>query len=281
MQAAWRRAWLARGVDVTDGIGRGAALVIAPHPDDETFGCGVVVLRKRDQGTPVTVAIVTDGGGSHGGDEQTAVRVARQREAEARTACRRLGVDDDHLVFLGFRDGAVGNDVDSLAARLRELLDERRPAQVFVPVSCDGHTDHNATNRALRLALARRSRPDAATVCAAPDQPGGRVDPEVWEYPISLWAHWPYTRVRDGRRGRLRRALLAPFARLRDARPRLVRVDGYRDRKAAAMAAYASQTGPRAADEAPALTDAFVRSFLGPHEVFLPFRALGHLNDGC
>ena len=57
----------------------------------------------------------------------------------------------------------------------------------------------------------------------------------------------------------------------------MVLIDGYRERKAAAIAAYRSQMGERAAGEAPALSDRFVRSFLGRHEVLLPFGALGHL----
>jgi len=38
-----------------------SALVLAPHPDDETLGCGATILRKRAAGTPVHVLIVTDG----------------------------------------------------------------------------------------------------------------------------------------------------------------------------------------------------------------------------
>ena len=34
-------------------------LVIAPHPDDETIGCGGTLLRHRDHGDEISCVIVT------------------------------------------------------------------------------------------------------------------------------------------------------------------------------------------------------------------------------
>ena len=36
-------------------------LIIAPHPDDEVIGCGGVILNYLEQGSDVTVVIVTNG----------------------------------------------------------------------------------------------------------------------------------------------------------------------------------------------------------------------------
>ena len=47
--------------DETSTTGTRSALVLAPHPDDETLGCGATILRKVAAGTPVHVLVVTDG----------------------------------------------------------------------------------------------------------------------------------------------------------------------------------------------------------------------------
>ena len=260
VQSGWRRAWLARGVDITADIGRGGALVVAPHPDDETFGCGVAVLRKRDRGEPVTVVLASDGRHSHGGNADAAARLAAERDIEVRRACARLGVPDEDIVRLDLPDGGLEAEVDVLADRAGELIGRLRPRHVFTPVSCDGHVDHNAANLAVQRALAD----------------GGR-SVEVLEYPIWLWTHWPWTRVRGATPGVLRRGLVDPVTRLREARPLLVDTEGYRIRKAEAIAEYVSQVRPGPAGEPPALSAAFVDRFLGRHEVFLPFGALRHL----
>ena len=51
--------------DLTDVVATRSALVLAPHPDDETIGCGATILRKVAAGTPVTVFVATDGRHSH------------------------------------------------------------------------------------------------------------------------------------------------------------------------------------------------------------------------
>lgn len=39
----------------------GRVLVLAPHPDDEVFGCGGAIMQHLAQGDEVTVIILTDG----------------------------------------------------------------------------------------------------------------------------------------------------------------------------------------------------------------------------
>ena len=79
--------------------------MLAPHPDDETIGCGATIARKRAQSTEVEVWIATDGRGSaSAGDVRTKV-AAREHEAPARaprsvstrSACTFFGVEDGTL----------------------------------------------------------------------------------------------------------------------------------------------------------------------------------------
>ena len=37
--------------------------MLSPHQDDETIGCGLLMAEKASRGTPVTVAVATDGRG--------------------------------------------------------------------------------------------------------------------------------------------------------------------------------------------------------------------------
>src|SRR5215203_6825970 len=56
-------------------------LVLAPHPDDETLGCGGIIPLHLQAGDDVRIAIVTDGRRSHaGGLDADAMAALRARE---------------------------------------------------------------------------------------------------------------------------------------------------------------------------------------------------------
>src|SRR5205807_10066741 len=59
-QRAWLRALVFKSRDWTAASERRSCLVLAAHPDDETFACGATIRRKTSAGTPVTVLIATD-----------------------------------------------------------------------------------------------------------------------------------------------------------------------------------------------------------------------------
>jgi hypothetical protein len=71
-------------------IGRGVALVLAAHPDDEVLGCGGAILRHVEAGDPLHVVIVTDGGhrDDTAGDSDAYIA---QRQQESRDAAALLG----------------------------------------------------------------------------------------------------------------------------------------------------------------------------------------------
>ncbi len=85
-----------------------SAVVFAPHPDDETLGCGGMILQKNQVGARVRIVFMTDGSQSHARFLAPA-ELARLRQEEARAAGKALGVDEDDLFFLGFPDGELKN----------------------------------------------------------------------------------------------------------------------------------------------------------------------------
>jgi glycosyltransferase involved in cell wall biosynthesis/LmbE family N-acetylglucosaminyl deacetylase/uncharacterized coiled-coil protein SlyX len=127
--------------DPTDLTGK-RVLVLAPHPDDETFGCGGSLALHAGAGDPVKVVFLT--GGSRGDssgtvDQQTYLQI---REEEARRACSRLGVYD--LEFWGCEDRKLA-ECPGVLSRIIGLLDDYRPGLVYAPSALEFHPDHRAT----------------------------------------------------------------------------------------------------------------------------------------
>ena len=80
--------------------GGGTALVLAPHPDDESLGCGGLIAEACARGHPPVVAVLTDGTMSHpSSPSHPAPRLKALREAEARAAVESLGLSPDRLHF--------------------------------------------------------------------------------------------------------------------------------------------------------------------------------------
>lgn len=112
-------------------------LVIAPHPDDETIGCGGTLLRLKSEGFDLAWMIVT------GITEEAGWKagVVKCRRAEIQTVADMTGFD--HVFELGFP--AAGLDTvpgRSLIGAFEKVFREFQPEQVFVPNRSDVHTDH-------------------------------------------------------------------------------------------------------------------------------------------
>lgn len=123
--------------------------VIVAHPDDETFGCGSLILHAKASGAQVGVVCATRGEAgerSDGGDEP----LATVRERELRAAADVLGVD--RLDLLDFADSAMdgepgpdtlcGTDRADVAAAVRDVVQAYGPDLVVALDASDGHRDH-------------------------------------------------------------------------------------------------------------------------------------------
>jgi len=141
---------------------RGSRVVIlAPHPDDETLGCGALIASARRRGILVAVISLTDGQASHPGSRRwPPAALARVRRAELRRAMARLGQTQAHLRFMGRHDGRLGAQGSALA--LRRILNALRPTTVLVTSPRDHHSDHQAAYR-LAVAATYSTRIDLAS----------------------------------------------------------------------------------------------------------------------
>ncbi len=140
-------------------IGGSAALILAPHPDDESLGCGGLIAAACDRGRPPEVVFVTDGTGSHPRSRQFPPgRLRATREAEARAALRELNLTRDHVTFLRLRDTAAphrGARFDRAVETIAAIARRRRCGSIFAPWRNDPHSDHLATH--LMAAAAART----------------------------------------------------------------------------------------------------------------------------
>ncbi len=117
------------------------ALIIAPHPDDETLGAGGLIASHRQRGFPVTVVAVTDGEAAY----LDAPDLAPIRRREQDEAVRALGVDQP-ITRLALPDSAVAAHEAELGHLLAKLV---APGMlVLAPWTHDFHPDHEACGRA-------------------------------------------------------------------------------------------------------------------------------------
>lgn len=120
------------------------ALIIAPHPDDETLGAGGLIVNLRKRGIEVTVAAVTDGENAYGG--MLGLGSIRRREQEE--ALQILGVSPEHIIRLGLPDRCVSEYEAELVDRILPLTDAE--CHLIASWTGDFHPDHEACGRAAK-----------------------------------------------------------------------------------------------------------------------------------
>ena len=219
----------------------GATAVLAPHPDDESLGCGGLLALLADAGAPTRVVVVTDGCRSHPNSAtHPAERLRAVREAEARAAVAALGLDEDAVTFLAHPDcGLPDEGTAAFADAARQLAEALDGVEtVVVPWRRDPHCDHVGT---------------WALACAAAAQ---MAEPPRWiEYPVWAWPHAATDVAPQDGEARVWRLDIAPVL----------------DRKRAAVAAHRSQTTDLIDDDPDGFTLApdMLAHFERPWELFL------------
>lgn len=214
-------------------------LILAPHPDDESLGCGGLIAAASAAGLAPVVAVLTDGAGSHPGSRSHPPAVlAALRAQEARQALALLGVARSDMFLLGYPDTrlpAHGPDFETAVQKLAWIALGQGCGVVVSPWRYDPHCDHEA----------------AAEMAA---ELVGRTGLALRHYPVWAWLRDPEHRLAgtelDGWR---------------------FEIDPYAAAKREAIAAHASQRGEIIQDS-PAgfvLPAALLEIFDRPYEVFL------------
>jgi LmbE family N-acetylglucosaminyl deacetylase/glycosyltransferase involved in cell wall biosynthesis len=243
----WAQVVLAR--NATEILVRGTALVLSPHPDDETIGCGLLLAHMARRGHSTSVALATDGGGGWycAAPRPTAEGIVEIRHGEWHRALDALDVPRQGRFEFGFPDGTLSDHEGEVADRIGDLLRSLSPSQVFVTKPDDPHPDHRALARATRRAVI-----DVYGCDTGPGPFGGReqipghlltgLPPEVYTYRVypggGLWPDGHPSRATPG-------MTVLQFARsvfgLLRRRPLILRAARSGSDKTAAIDAYESQ----------------------------------------
>jgi LmbE family N-acetylglucosaminyl deacetylase len=143
--------------------------VVVAHPDDETFGCGSLLLHAARAGAVTAVTCATRGEAGEVADRVTvpAGGLAALRERELREAAALLGVR--RVDLLGFGDSGMDGPAGPgtvAGAGAEELLDAVdasvaafRPDVLVTLDGGDGHRDHVRVRDATLAVAQRRGLP--------------------------------------------------------------------------------------------------------------------------
>jgi len=210
-------------------------VVIAAHPDDESLGAGGLMARAAGEGIPVHVIVATNGDRSHPHSPTTTrqqLAAIRRKELEAAVACL---ASTATVEFLDLPDGALGDHVDELSARI-EAASDGEGTLIVAPWRNDGHGDHEAAGGA------------ASTVARG-------TGAQLLEYPVWMWL---WAAPDDG---------TVPWREF----VTLQLTEREADTKARAIQCHTSQNGPLsdAAGDETLLSTGFREYFSRPFEVFV------------
>ncbi len=155
----------------------GATVVVAPHPDDESLGCGGVLALLAEAEKSPKVIVVTDGSRSHPNSKShPQEKLAELRERETLLATEALGLRSDSVHFLRYRDCGLppleSQAFTAAAERCAGLLEMLGIESIFVPWRRDPHCDHELTWQLFHAAVRQLS-----------------TAPRWLEYPVWAWEH--------------------------------------------------------------------------------------------
>jgi LmbE family N-acetylglucosaminyl deacetylase len=129
-----------------------SVIVLAPHPDDEVFGCGGTLKQLQADGADIHILILTDGVLADEWEDLPAEIASKKRyakklnrQSESIAASSVLGYPTPR--FLGFQDGQLLME-DSLLPTLQTHVEAISPDLVLAPSIWEMHRDHRAVAQA-------------------------------------------------------------------------------------------------------------------------------------
>jgi LmbE family N-acetylglucosaminyl deacetylase len=127
-------------------------IVFAPHPDDETFGCGGTIAKRIGEGYDVLVVVMTDGRNAFLkvlgiASDPMPQELKEIRKEEVTRATKILGVPEENLLFLDFEDGTLERNEDEAKRKVIKILRDNVPVEVYFTCEKDVNIDHRVTSR--------------------------------------------------------------------------------------------------------------------------------------
>jgi LmbE family N-acetylglucosaminyl deacetylase len=126
----------------TTDLPKGNVLVLAPHPDDEVFGCAGAIMQHVSQNDSVQVVIITDGSAAitHPNTDSR-IKYIETRQQESIKVAQVLGYGSPE--FWGIADRALKCN-DNFIEQLVNYIKEKQISLVYAPSVMEIHPDHYA-----------------------------------------------------------------------------------------------------------------------------------------
>ena len=127
-----------------------SAMIVAPHPDDETFGCGGLIALKVAAGAAVRIVLLTDGEQVESASTETKIEIIEARRKQFIDACEQLGLDaGSALKWLHLPDGNIPHPgqagFQEATIALCAEIDSFSPDEIYCPHFQDVNCDHVAS----------------------------------------------------------------------------------------------------------------------------------------
>ena len=119
-------------------------LVISPHPDDETLGCGGTILKHKDLGDKIYWLIITNIDVRNGWKKD----IVEERQKETETIA---GMYDFEKTFkLDYPAAKLDViPIQEIIESISKVIFEIKPEIIYLPNRSDVHTDHQITFKAV------------------------------------------------------------------------------------------------------------------------------------
>lgn len=141
-ERAWRTLMANADFRVENKIPKTDILIIAPHPDDEIFGCSGALLNTQKE-QKIQIAYIFSG------DQKSKSKKVDEREEEAKEAVRLL--TNPEQIFFRQKDNSLVSS--KTISELSDIIKDFREGIVFLPSFSDANIDHREAVRAVVKAL--------------------------------------------------------------------------------------------------------------------------------
>jgi len=171
---------------VMDITGRENTLILLAVPGEEVTACGGLIAEACARGRPPFLVILGDG------TTDGSAKLVPRRQLASRTACQRLGLPDDRLLFVGLRQGAfpaTGTPLfKALLAAMAEVSWRRDCNVILAPLAVREACDAADALAAWQLAIALAAEIEVPLLASIPmSAPPGPSPKNVWRLDARQW----------------------------------------------------------------------------------------------
>jgi len=123
-----------------------SCLIIAPHPDDEIFGCGGLIITKQKSNAEIYILYLTNGEESLKNIDKNEIIQNRKKAIDC--VIEKLKLKNENIIFFNLPDGNIprkdNQDFKTIIENLKLLVINKQIKEIYVPYFLEGWSDHIA-----------------------------------------------------------------------------------------------------------------------------------------